>query len=99
MNQSEYASCLVPGGTAHIPSIFMFKGPAELFSFLWDARDNECIVVFDNEGITVTPNKNLGQTALVSLYAMVAADPKIVHDYMKYLYNLHKMEWPSKGSK
>jgi len=81
-------------GEIHIPSVFMFKGGhIELFSFLAACREKNCIVVFDNEDMTIEPVDDVLKDFLLSIYAHIAESPKIANDYMRYLSNLDKMNW------
>jgi hypothetical protein len=67
--------------------VFDFNGGAEeLFPFLFGCKKLHCTVVFENEGITVYPNDDATeQSILLSFYAMIAKDPKIANDYIRYL--------------
>lgn len=81
-------------GEIHIPSVFMFKGGhIELFSFLAACREKNCIVVFDNEDMTIETVDDVLKDFLLSIYAHIAESPKIANDYMRYLSNLDKMNW------
>lgn len=93
--------CLVPhdeiiieNGTISIPSIFMFNGGAdELFPFLHKCREKKCTVRFLNEDITVKPDGDSYQNVILSIYVTIAAEPKMAHQYIRYLLNLDKMSW------
>lgn len=80
--------------TVVIPSVFMFKdGGTELFSFLFACQELNCTVYFKNEEITVTPEKDVYQDMLLSIYAMIAQSPKIANDYISYLTFINDMTW------
>lgn len=70
-------------------SIFDFKGGAEeLFPFLLGCKNANCDVVFENEGITVYADReknDIAQDLMLSLYALIAKEPKVVTDYMNYM--------------
>lgn len=73
-------------------SIFDFNGGAEeLFPFLYGCKKLKCTVVFENENITVKPcdENEAHQNLLLSFYAMIAKEPKIANDYIRYLSNKH----------
>lgn len=86
---------VVENGKITIPSVFMFSGGAEeLFSFLFACEKLNCTVVFENEKITVTPDRDDTYTKLrLSLYADVAKGSKVVNDYLKYLSHIENMTW------
>ncbi len=73
--------------TVTLFSVFDFAGGAEeLFPFLYGCKQLNCTVVFENEGVTVRPDGDDGaQNLLLSFYAAVAKEPKIVKDYINYL--------------
>lgn len=78
--------------TIKLFSVFDFNGGAEeLFSFLFGCKKLNCTVVFENEGITINPNNDgdTEQNLLLSFYAMIAKEPKIANDYIRYLSNKH----------
>ena len=73
--------------TVTLFSVFDFAGGAEeLFPFLYGCKQLNCTVVFENEGVTVLHDGDYGiQNLLLSIYASVAQEPKIVKDYIDYL--------------
>lgn len=84
---------IVKDGTIHIPSIFMFKGGCdELFPFLYGCRKENCIVIFDNEKITVDEDNPVEyQNLLLIMY--ISAMNKIGNDWIKYLGKIDDMKW------
>ena len=78
--------------TIELFSVFDFTGGAEeLFPFLYACRELNCTVVFKNEGITHKPDndEDIGQQLILSVYASIAAEPKIANDYIRYLSAKH----------
>lgn len=78
--------------TIEMFSVFDFTGGAEeLFPFLYGCKHLNCTVVFKNEDITVRPSgdETSYQNLLLSFYAMIAKEPKIANDYIRYLSNKH----------
>ena len=73
----------------------MFKGGCiELFPFLAACSAMNCVVIFDNEDITIKPNDDDSmQKVILSIYACIAEQPKIANDYIRYLANIDKMNW------
>jgi hypothetical protein len=82
--------------TVELRSIFDFKGGnEELFPFLYGCQKKNCTVVFKNENITVKPKNDENKTAQsiqLSLYALIAKEPKIVEEYIRYLMLCKKQE-------
>lgn len=78
--------------TIELFSVFDFTGGAEeLFPFLYACRELNCTVVFENEGITHKPDDDnkMEQQLILSIYATIAAEPKIANDYIRYLSEKH----------
>lgn len=72
--------------TITIPSIFQFKGGCtELFSFRQACKDFNCTVIFDNENLIMKPDGTGSHSALLSMCALIAEEPKIAEDYIQYL--------------
>ena len=72
--------------TVTLFSVFDFTGGAEeLFPFLYGCKQMNCTVLFKNEDITVAPDSGCEQNLVLSFYAAVAKEPKIVKDYINYL--------------
>lgn len=70
----------------HIDSIFRFKGGcSQLFIFLKNCSDCDCTVIFDNEGLTVTPNSNPETNMILVMYASIAENPKVAIEYHNYM--------------
>ena len=91
---------VIENGTIHVPSIFMLDGgPDELFSFLGGCMDKNCTAVFDNEEITVLPDRDVRQDVILSLYSLVAFEPKIFNYYNRYLLNIDRMKWSDQADK
>lgn len=89
-----HRNVIVENGEIKIPSIFMFNGGSiELFSFLGTCKEKNCTVHFENEDITVLPKDNAYQMIVLSVYATIAAEPKIAEQYINYVHNLSKMKW------
>lgn len=65
-----------------------------MFPFLSACEAMNCSVVFDNEGITANlKGDDPLQSAVLSIYAHIAEQPKIANDYIKYLTHFDKMDW------
>ena len=78
--------------TVHIPSVYdlELKTP-EFFIFLGIAREQNCTVVFDYEGWTVSPEeKDVFMEMKITIYLALAEHPEMVKDYLNYL--LRKQE-------
>lgn len=72
----------------------MFENNTELFAFLQGCKVNECTVLFENEGITVSPvDDRMVVNLHLSLYMTMKENQKMVGDYLRYLTNINKMKW------
>lgn len=90
-----HSELICTNGIVHIPSIFMFTGGCdELFPFLYACEKEKCVVVFDNEKITVNQN-GVYENIILSIYASIAENHKVGDDYLRYLGNLSEMKWDS----
>lgn len=91
----QYHNLIKEDQTIELRSIFDFKGGSEeLFPFLYGCEKKNCTVIFKNESIVVKPkdeNKAL-QSIQLSLYALIAKEPKIVEEYVRYLMLCKKQE-------
>lgn len=92
MSKTEYkgiphSELVKENETITLFSVFDFKGGVgELFPFLYVCRELNCTVVFENEGIKVSPDdRGSMQNIQLSIYATIASEPKIANDYIKYL--------------
>lgn len=84
---------IVHNGRVSIPSIFMFKGGCdELFPFLYACEKENCVVVFENENITVN-SQGAFENLILSIYASIAQNHKVGDDYIRYLGNIYDMSW------
>lgn len=93
---------LVPHGevikkdsTVVIPSIFVFKGGAgECYPFLKMCGDNNCIVHFKNENLTIYPDRQDDSVSLkLLIYLAIAGSHEFGDDFIRYLNNMEKMSW------
>ena len=76
-----------------IPSIFMFESNDEFYPFLVACAAYNCTVYFENEQLTIPPNKTTEKTLEILCYTMIMSYRKIGDDYVRYLGNLAKMQW------
>ena len=86
---------IVEDGSITIPSIFMFgKDATGLFLFINCCRENNCIVTFENESLTIDPKEEVRNTNMVLQgYMSILSMPKIAEDYIKYLFHSKEMSW------
>lgn len=82
-------------GTVVIPSIFMFKGGAgECYPFLKMCRDNNCVVHFKNENLTIYPDRQDDSVSLkLLIHLAIAGSHEFGDDFIRYLNNMEKMSW------
>lgn len=94
INELPHGDIIIPNGEITIPSIFMFNGADDLYSFLYGCEKSNCKVRFENEGIDVLPNEDSVTKSLRLLgYVTVMSCREIGNDYIRYLANLDKMNW------
>jgi hypothetical protein len=84
-----YEELIVDNDILRLRSIFDFAGGTEeLFPFLYACEKRNCTVVFENEDITVAPDsKGIAQDVLLTFYASISKNQKIVNDYIRYIVN------------
>ena len=89
-SSAPHSELIRKGETIEIDSVFQFRnGFEELNSFLNACSVANCTVKFLNENITAVPGES---RMLLTIYATIAADPKIAEDYMLYLMKLNRGE-------
>ena len=98
-NQDKYKNIphgelIVENGSITIPSIFMFETISQVQSFLHSCKMLNCSVIFENEGLTASPD-NYESTMVYYLagYGGIMARPKFAEDYIKYLFRKDDMKW------
>lgn len=85
-------------GTIKIPSVFMFDDYLAITSFLTQARKMNCIVVFENENVTVTPsNDDTYARSKIEMYSLMVGTREFGNAYVRYLGSRDKMTWDKVG--
>lgn len=81
-------------GTVKIPSIFMFKYADEVTTFIRHAKKMNCTIVFENEDITISPDKDDSEYRYkLYAYSSIIAYREAGNAYCRYLGSLDKMSW------
>ena len=82
-----YWDKVVDDGEISVASIFQFKGGLiEIFPFLYECKEHNCGVTFENENIHI--NKEGASTEedmLIGIYSIFAQDSTICKHYIDYL--------------
>lgn len=85
---------IVKDGTVSIPSIFMFDHYDEVVTFVKNARQQNCVVVFENERVTISSGMSDSDVNYKLLnYASIITNHEIGISYCRYLANLKNMTW------
>ena len=84
---------IVENGYTTIPSIFMFDNNNDLYPFLYACRKCNCTVYFENENLTIEPERDVAGDVKIMAYSMMMSCREIGDAYIRYLGNLAKMKW------
>lgn len=94
-NTVPHIDLIIENGSITLPSIFMFEKDATgLFLFINCCRENNCVVTFENENLTIDPKGRVSNTNMVLQgYMNIISNPKFAEDYIKYLFHKDDMTW------
>ena len=89
-----HGELIVENGSITIPSIFMFSTITEMQNFLHSCKALNCTVNFKNEGLLINPGDHDGiLSARLAGYGAIIVNPKLAHDYIRYLFDTNGMTW------
>ena len=90
----NHVELIVKNGTLRIPSIFMFEDYEEITIFLGRAEEANCSVIFENEGIEVSPRGTPTEVRTkLHIYSSIIGNREIVNAYLRYLGDIDRMSW------
>ena len=99
-NQERYSTVphinlIVKNGSITIPSIFMFgKDTGGLFLFVSCCREMNCVLHFENEGLTFKPTEyDSNMNVKLTSYMGIMGNPEFAENYMRYLFHKDDMTW------
>ena len=70
------------------------RAERECYPFLKMCRDNNCIVHFKNENLTISPDRQDDSVSLkLLIYLAIAGSHEFGDDFIRYLNNMEKMSW------
>lgn len=90
----NYLDFIVKDGTVTIPSIFMFEYADDVTKFIRQAQKINCTVIFENEGLKITPEDNYTEYRYyLSAYNSIISNRKVGDAYVRYVGSPDKMGW------
>ena len=90
----NHLELIVKNGTVKIPSIFLFEHSDDVEQFLSYAKKAKCTVIFDNEDLTISPDKVSSDIrAKLDAYYLIVDCREIGNSYARCLLNVSEMTW------